>query len=78
MSKCTYYIKPCPFCGGRAKLESSFRGFINNETKRVAFVRCLDCNARSGREVLEDHGHTSFSQEANEKVIEAWNQRTTT
>lgn len=70
-----YNLKPCPFCGGRAYLETSHRAFVNSETTRVAFVRCTVCNARSGRERLEDYGCTSKSKEANEKVIAAWNRR---
>ena len=68
-------LKNCPFCGGKAYLEARHRAFINGETTRVAFVRCTVCNARSGREKLEDYGCTSSSGEANEKVIAAWNRR---
>lgn len=68
-------LKPCPFCGGAAYLERCHRAFINAETTRVAFVRCKNCNARTGRFKLEDYGKTSHSTEANEKAIEAWNRR---
>lgn len=68
-------LKRCPFCGGKPFLERSHRAFINAQSTKVAFVRCLDCGARSGREKLEDYGHTSNSVEACEKVIEAWNRR---
>ena len=68
-------IRECPFCGGRAVLEKSHRAFINAQTTRVAFVRCTVCNARSGREKLEDYGCTSTSIDANRKVIQAWNRR---
>ena len=69
------YLKPCPFCGGRAYLERSSRGFVNGESTRVAFVRCTQCNARSGREKLSDYGCTSTSSEACHKVSAAWNKR---
>ena len=68
-------LKPCPFCGGRAVLEKAHRAFIDAKTARVAFVRCTVCNARSGREKLSDYGHTATSNEANMKVIAAWNRR---
>lgn len=69
-------LLPCPFCGGKAYLENHHRAFINGETTRVAFVRCTICNARSGREKLTDYGRTSFSAEAEQKAIKAWNRRT--
>ena len=65
----------CPFCGGRAALEKAHRAFVNGETTRVAFVRCSECNARSGRVKLSDYGRTSTSGEAQAKAIAAWNRR---
>ena len=72
-----YKILPCPFCGGKAVLEKSHRAFINAKTTRVAFVRCVECNARSGRVNLADYGCTSTSRDANLKAIAAWNRRVT-
>jgi len=71
-----YDLKPCPFCGGKAILERSHRAFIKAQTTRVAFVRCKECNARSGRFNLEDYGKTSRSQEAEQAAVDAWNKRT--
>ena len=68
-------LKNCPFCGGRAYLETHHRAFINAKTTKVAFVRCMDCNARSGRVKLGDYGKTSYSIEANRAVAKAWNER---
>ena len=70
-----YNIKKCPFCGGRPVIESSHRAFIDGKTTKVAFVRCSKCNARSGRVNLSDFNRTSYSTDANEKVVQAWNQR---
>lgn len=68
-------LKPCPFCGGKAYLEKQHRAFIGGETTKVCFVRCLKCNARSGRYKISDYGKTSHSWEAREKAVEAWNSR---
>ena len=70
-----YELKPCPHCGGKAYLERSHRAFINAQTTRVAFVRCTECSARSGRFLLRDYGHTSSSLEAEEAAVRAWNLR---
>ena len=69
-------LKPCPFCGGEAYLERSHRAFIGAKSTKVSFVRCKECNARSGRFKINDYGHTSHSVEAEASAIEAWNRRT--
>ena len=68
-------LLPCPFCGGRAYLERHHRAFIDGKTERVAFVRCVKCNARSGRVKVAEYGRTSYSREANCAVIDMWNRR---
>ena len=66
---------PCPFCGGEPYLEQSHRAFIKAKSTKVAFVRCKKCNARTNRFELTDFGCTSHCKEANQKAIEAWNNR---
>ena len=70
-----YGLKPCPHCGGNAYLEKKQRAFINGETCLVAFVRYVECNARSGRYKLSDYGCTATSAEARNAAIETWNRR---
>ena len=70
-----YELKPCPFCGGRAYLERRHRAFINATETRVAFVRCMNCEARTGRFKLEDYGTRNHSTIAEEKAVESWNRR---
>ncbi len=70
-----YQIKLCPFCGGRPYLEGHTRAFINGETTKVAFVRCTQCSARSGRFNLADFGKSSWSIDACKAAVEAWNSR---
>ena len=54
-------LKPCPFCGGRAKIYRQFKNDVEIGSK----VICIDCLA------------TMYSAEANsaEENIEAWNRR---
>lgn len=70
-----YGLKPCPFCGGSAYIEKKHRAFVDGQTCLVAFVRCVECNARSGRQKLSDYGRTAKSVEAVQAAVEAWNRR---
>lgn len=55
-------LKPCPFCGGVAAL--------NSEKNRVAsFVKCTSCGAESGLV------RVSAEYCSDEKAVEAWNRR---
>lgn len=40
-------LKPCPFCGGQAELDSSvhFRAIASGEIERAVSVYCTDCTA---------------------------------
>lgn len=69
------FLKPCPFCGGRARFEYSHRAFVNSQSTRVAFVVCSVCNSRSGRFLLSRYGVSSYSLEACMDAAEAWNRR---
>lgn len=56
-------LKPCPFCGGEAKLISYHASmWIDNPTD--SFVKCKDCGAT-----------TIHYFPTEEKAIEAWNRR---
>ena len=68
-------LKPCPFCGGKAYLETRHRAFIKGKTTLVAYVRCRECEARTQRFELASFGRSSYSAKANEQAIEAWNRR---
>ena len=79
MSKHTvkyYPLEPCPFCGGKPYLERHHRAFIDGQTTHVAFVRCLVCNARSGRFKLAETGTENHSSVAEQMAVDAWNKRT--
>ena len=68
-------VKACPFCGGKPYIEESQRGFIDGQSTKVCFVRCKWCNARSKRVNLADYGCSSYSREAIDEVVAAWNTR---
>ena len=55
-------LKPCPFCGGEARL------FVSDG------VRALCAKCRASSKILVDS--ECYKTRAVEKVIEAWNRRT--
>ena len=69
-------LKPCPFCGVKPYLEKSHRAFVDRKSTKVTFVRCTQCNARSGRIKISDYGFTSHCLEAEEEAVKNWNKRT--
>lgn len=68
-------VKSCPFCGGKPRLETRQRGFVNGKPTKVCYVYCTFCNARSLRVDLEAYGKKNRSSEAIRDVVDAWNDR---
>lgn len=56
-------LKPCPFCGGKARL------FVNGGVR----VICSKCYAST--KILTDNINMECESNAVETVIEAWNRR---
>ena len=71
----TEKLKPCPFCGGEARLQKRERVFIEGKTTRASYVRCLRCNARTERIPYEKFGKSNYSSEAHVEAVAAWNKR---
>ena len=61
-------LKPCPFCGGKAKIYATTTGTCPNHAKHYCY--CGKCFA-SGKSFsdFENDGSSVF------KAIEAWNRR---
>lgn len=62
-------LKPCPFCGGKAKIinyiDSRFFPTVNK-----AYVKCIKCHS-SGDVFKQKNNSIDYIEEA----IEAWNRR---
>ena len=64
-------LKPCPFCGGEAKMK---HGFPNRQNKRIrqSLVQCKVCGCRTV--TYEQLAYQAWS-EVDRIASEAWNRR---
>ena len=63
-------IKPCPFCGGYAKLEHRSKTYIKGELNYVTYVRCVECNAHGRRVTIHENPIIARTY-----AIQNWNRR---
>ena len=67
-------LKPCPFCGGVAFLNSNFS---NRYRTYFVYSKCEICNAQGKTYASKDNPpDTDWSNAACESAVEAWNMRT--
>lgn len=57
-------LKPCPFCGGKAKLETCLEREYNSLIDYY-FIRCTSCGCRTG----------TYPPEYMHEAAERWNRR---
>lgn len=72
-----YTILPCPFCGGKADLESDTECYGHGDYAKVVRVRCEDCGG-SGADVDDrdyELGRCITTEEQKTRAIMAWNRR---
>lgn len=64
-------LKPCPFCGGRARIEERVEpdGYCSYTVK---FVQCTKCHSKTEERICDGYygGHCS-----DEEIAERWNRR---
>ena len=64
-------LKPCPFCGDRARIEEMER--TNGYTRyTVKFVQCTKCHSKTGEQICNGYYNAYCSDE---EISELWNQR---
>jgi Lar family restriction alleviation protein len=64
-------LKPCPFCGGEAKLTAFVGETVMSEPYEYAEVCCANCKAKTHR-VIDGYGKVNIAQKT---VISLWNRR---
>ena len=75
MSKCE--LKPCPFCGGKAEIDSTGIGYTNGSFSENYEIGCKSCNIRfrgTSYFIIKD-GTPTISIDGYKECIEKWNRR---
>lgn len=75
-------LRPCPFCGGEAKLVRKEYGWMAKSTPMICdlwLVRCqsCDCSTNSYRDEIyrSNDGELVVGQDGVAKAVAAWNNR---
>lgn len=69
-------LRPCPFCGGEARLSGATVSCGHNDIFYVAQVRCMECVAMV-EEADRPSGRDGKSAAVDAAAIDAWNRRVT-
>ena len=75
MDKEQITLKPCPFCGGKAKVLEGTTSNIFGHLFYDYCVKCTDCSAFLGLYQVGDSAEFGLLYDTEKEAIEAWNTR---
>lgn len=65
-------LKPCPFCGGAARVKDDVKCYGHGDYDKSAYVTCCYCHA-TGEKFYKRY----CKGDLEETAVAAWNRRTT-
>ena len=67
-------LKPCPFCGGRAKMMMAITPVSIQANSPAVFVQCTECCAEMNKIIIPYTNYINLERKAKE-LAEKWNRR---
>ena len=75
-------LKPCPFCGGKPRIDQTAYGTIEHNSCKLSFtIRCSKCNSTAYHAYgyiavnLSADGELNIWHDDREKAVAEWNRR---
>lgn len=73
-------LKPCPFCGGEARMVCTSTVHENELLSKIFIIMCDKCGLRSPNPFrvfvrIADDGASMYDDSERDKAVEVWNRR---
>ncbi len=71
-------LKPCPFCGGKAKIDDYTESLMFLQEITYFFIRCSECCCEFSSNIKNLHYQSNYKEITNkmkQELAEKWNRR---